>query len=91
MTLGSLFEGPSAALTYRRINMNDAIAKLTGWITKLSDLLISLVVLGIVVGILFNDPFGVIAGVGNLFSQIGDNGLAGLLVLYLVYMMYPNK
>ena len=91
MTLGSLFEGPNAALTYRRINMNDAIAKLTGWITKLSDLLISLVVLGIVVGILFNDPFGVIAGVGNLFSQIGDNGLAGLLVLYLAYMMYPNK
>jgi len=71
--------------------MNDAIAKLSGWITELTDFLISLVVLGIIVGILFNDPFGVIAGVGSLFSQIGDNGLAGLLVLYLVYMMYPNK
>ncbi|GIS73234.1 MAG: hypothetical protein CM1200mP10_28110 [Candidatus Neomarinimicrobiota bacterium] len=32
--------------------MNDAIAKLTGWITKLTDFLISLVVLGIIVGIL---------------------------------------
>ena len=71
--------------------MNDAIAKLTGWISKLTDLLISLVILGVIVGILLNDPFGVIAGVGNLFSQIGDNGLAGLLVLYLIYMMYPNK
>ena len=71
--------------------MNDAIAKLTGWISKLTDLLISLVILGVIVGILFIDPFGVIAGVGNLFSQIGDNGLAGLLVLYLIYMMYPNK
>ena len=71
--------------------MNDAIAKLTGWISKLTDLLISLVILGVIVGILFNDPFGVIAGVGNLFSQIGDNGLAVLLVLYLIYMMYPNK
>ena len=71
--------------------MIDAIAKLTGWISKLTDLLISLVILGVIVGILFNDPFGVIAGVGNLFSQIGDNGLAGLLVLYLIYMMYPNK
>ena len=71
--------------------MNDAIAKLTGWISKLTDLLISLVILGVIVGILFNDPFGVIAGVGNLFSQIGDNGLAGLLVLCLIYMMYPNK
>ncbi len=50
--------------------MNDAIAKLTGWITELTDFLISLVVLGIIVGILFNDPFGVIAGIGNLFSQI---------------------
>ena len=71
--------------------MNDAIAKLTGWISKVTDLLISLVILGVIVGILFNDPFGVIAGVGNLFSQIGDNGLAGLLVLYLIYMMYPHK
>ena len=71
--------------------MNDAIAKLTGWISKLTDLVISLVILGVIVGILFNDPFGVIAGVGILFSQIGDNGLAGLLVLYLIYMMYPNK
>ena len=71
--------------------MNDAIAKLTGWISKLTDLLISLLILGVIVGILLNDPFGVIAGVGNLFSQIGDNGLAGLLVLYLIYMMYPNK
>ena len=70
--------------------MNDAIAKLTGWISKLTDLLISLVILGVIVGILFNDPFGVIAGVGNLFSQIGDNGLAGLLVLYLIYMLYQN-
>ena len=70
--------------------MNDAIAKLTGWISKLTDLLISFVILGVIVGILFNDPFGVIAGVGNLFSQIGDNGLAGLLVLYLIYMMIPN-
>jgi len=89
--LGSLFESPNSALTYRRINMNDAIAKLTGWVTKLTELLISLVILGIIVGILFSDPFGVIAGVGNLFSQIGDNGLAGLLVLYLIYVMYPNK
>ena len=71
--------------------MNDAIAKLTGWISKLTDLLISLVILGVIVGLFFNDPFGVIAGVGNLLSQIGDNGLAGLLVLYLIYMMYPNK
>ena len=71
--------------------MNDAIAKLTGWISKLTDLLISLVILGVIVGILFNDPFGVITGVGNLFTQIGDIGLAGLLVLYLIYMMYPNK
>ena len=89
--LGSFFLFPNTASTYRRVTLNAALSMLTGWITELTDFLISLVVLGIIVGILFNDPFGVIAGVGNLFSQIGDNGLAGLLVLYLVYMMYPNK
>ena len=35
-------------------------------------------------GILYNDVFGVIAGIGNLMNNIGDGGLAGLVALVLV-------
>ena len=61
------------------------------WIAKITDLLKTLVVLGIVIGILFDDPFGVIAGVGRLMGQFGDAGLAGLLALIFLVAMYPKR
>ena len=41
-------------------------------------------------GILFNDPFGVIAGIGSLMGQIGESGLAGLVALVLVAIWYKK-
>ena len=70
--------------------MEKALATVTGWINEITGLLQSLVVLGVVVGILFNDPFGVIAGIGSLMSQIGDSGLAGLVALILVVIWYKK-
>ena len=70
--------------------MKNAISNLTDWINQASGLLQSLVVLGVVVGILFDDPFGVIAGIGKLMSQIGDSGLAGVVALLLVVLWYKK-
>lgn len=70
--------------------MEKALATVTGWINEITGLLQSLVVLGVVVGILFNDPFGVIAGIGSLMGQIGDSGLAGLVALILVVIWYKK-
>jgi hypothetical protein len=61
------------------------------WIAKITDLLKTLVVLGIVIGILFDDPFGVIAGVGRVMGQFGDAGLAGLLALIFLVAMQSKK
>ncbi|MBC8311943.1 MAG: hypothetical protein H8E72_06525 [Candidatus Marinimicrobia bacterium] len=70
--------------------MKKAIANITDWINEFTGLLQTLVVFGVVVGILFDDPFGVIAGIGNLMSQVGDSGLAGLVALLLVVLWYKK-
>jgi hypothetical protein len=70
--------------------MKKAIASLTEAINDFTGLLQTLIVFGVVVGILFDDPFGVIAGIGKLMTQLGDSGLAGLVALLLVVLWYKK-
>jgi len=70
--------------------MKNGITTISGWISAISGLLQQLIVLGVVTGILFGDPFGVIAGIGNLMGQIGESGLAGLVALILVATWYKK-
>tara|TARA_B100001750_G_C15028213_1_gene360466 strand:+ start:225 stop:437 length:213 start_codon:yes stop_codon:yes gene_type:complete len=70
--------------------MKKAISTVTDWIDQITDLLSSLVVLGVLTGILFNDPFGVVAGIGSLMGQVGESGLAGLVALILVALWYKK-
>ena len=71
--------------------MKKAIDTLTTWIYDFTDLLKALIVLGIFVGILYNDIFGVIGGIGRLMGNIGDGGLAGLVALVLVVTWWKKK
>ena len=64
--------------------MKKAIWTVTIWLNDFTDLLKALIVLGILVGILYNDIFGVIGGIGIMMNDIGDGGLAGLVALVLV-------
>ena len=70
--------------------MKQIISTVNGWVTELNTFLQGLVDLGVVVGILFNDYFGVIGGIGNLMGQIGESGLAGLVALILVVLWYKK-
>ena len=70
--------------------MKEFISTLNGWVADITDFLQGLIVLGVVVGILFNDYFGVIGGIGELMGQIGENGLAGLVALVLVVVWYKK-
>ena len=70
--------------------MKNGITTISGWISAISGLLQQIIVLGVVVGILFEDRFGVIAGIGNVMGQIGDSGLAGLVALVLVATWYKK-
>ena len=64
---------------------------LNEWFGIATDLLKSLVVIGIVVGNLFDDFFGVIEGLGRVMAQFGDAGLAGLLALMILVMWYEKS
>ena len=71
--------------------MKQMVSTVTGWIDDITEILISLVVFGVVVGILFDDYFGVIAGLGRIMSQFGDAGFAGILSLAILVMWYEKK
>ena len=55
---------------------------------QLNDLLITLFVFAIVSGLLFKDPFGVIESISNMISNVGDNGIAGLISLLVIVLWY---
>ena len=63
--------------------MKKAMATVTTWLNDFTDLLKALIVFGIVSGIIWNDVFGVIGGIGKLMEQIDQGGLAGLVALVL--------
>ena len=71
--------------------MLKAFETVTKWIGEITELLKMLIVLGIVVGVLFDDYFGVIGGIGDLMAKFGDGGFAGLLALIVVVMWYTKK
>ena len=71
--------------------MKKAKGTITTWLNDFTDLLKALIVLGILTGILYNDIFGVIAGLGRLMNNIGDGGLAGLVALVLVVTWLNKK
>ena len=70
--------------------MKKAFETVTSFVEDVSALLRGLVMLGIVVGILYDDYFGVVAAIGELMSKFGDAGFAGLLALMIIVFWY-NK
>jgi hypothetical protein len=72
--------------------MKKQVTDFTEWISTFVDLLKVLVTLGIVIGILFGDQFGVIANLGVIMTGLGEQGLAGLVALALLVSWYkPTK
>ena len=53
-------------------------------ISIITQLLINIFVFAVVSGLLFNDPFGTIEGIGSIISNISDNGISGLICLLVI-------
>ena len=72
--------------------MKNVVSELTEWLGTFVELLKVLLVMGIVTGILFEDYFGVIANLGVIMTNLGQQGLAGLVALAILVTWYkPSK
>ena len=71
--------------------MKDALGLITGWLNSITDVLKALIALGVAVGLIFDDYFGVIAGIGSMMQQFGNAGIAGLIALLLIVSFYNKK
>ena len=58
---------------------------------KQSVFQIASIVFGILAGIIWDDVFGVIGGIGKLMGTIDQGGLAGLVALVLVVTWWKKK
>ena len=66
--------------------MNNALKLINSTLGTLTDLAINVLVAGTIIGILYDDVFGVIAGIGSAVAAIGDGGVAGLVAVMVVAM-----
>ena len=76
----------------------DIAMKIKGWAKALSDVGVSLIALGIVLEILFkgqNVPFwpnvSVIGNVQGVLQGFSDQGLIGLVAVWILYHIYNRK
>ncbi len=68
------------------------------WLGEITEIALLLIALGIVIEILFGSPetavpfFGqVIPNLTGLLEHLGDNGLAGLIVLGILVVLFQRK
>ena len=76
----------------------DIMVKVKGWAKGLADVGVSLIALGIVLEILFNGqgvPFwphiSVIGNIQSVLAGFSDQGLIGLVAVWILYHIYNRK
>jgi hypothetical protein len=74
----------------------DALNAVKGWIGGLTEVGLMLLALGIVAAVLIGGtsmPFfgNIVANITNIVSQLGQNGLAGLIALGIVLWLFSKR
>ena len=64
--------------------MKKILKTINKWLTDITQLLTNVFVFGVISGLLFEDPFGVINTISNLISGVGEQGLAGFICLAII-------
>ncbi len=67
------------------------------WIGEITEIFLLLIALGITIEILFGVettvPFfgGIVENMTGLLSQLGDNGLVGLIALAIIFFLFHRR
>ena len=76
----------------------DILKSIKSWASALADVGVSLIALGIVLEVLFNGqgiPFwpniSVIGNVQGILAGFSDQGLIGLVAIWILYHIYKSK
>ena len=70
------------------MKISKIFTKVNKWLLNITDLMKNILVFGIIAGLLFGDPFGVISTISNLISGVGEQGLAGFICLAILILIY---
>tara|TARA_Y100000034_G_scaffold101310_1_gene125497 strand:- start:280 stop:492 length:213 start_codon:yes stop_codon:yes gene_type:complete len=70
--------------------MNNYIAKGINFLKEITEWLKVIFVFAILAGLLFDDPFGILANITRLLSNLGDHGMSALIAM-LVIMIWEKK
>lgn len=76
----------------------DIVKQVKGWASGLTDLGVALIALGVVVEVLFNGqgiPFwpniSVIANIQGIMTGFSEQGLIGLVAIWVLYHIFTKK
>ena len=68
--------------------MNKKIKKVNKWLIDITEVLKNVLVFAVICGLLFDDPFGIINTISNLISNVDERGLAGVISLAIIVLIY---
>ena len=68
--------------------MKKIIKNINKLLVEITEILKNVLVFGIISGLLFSDPFGVINTVSNLIGGVGEQGLSGFICLAILILVY---
>ena len=71
--------------------LKDVLKTVNEYLETITDLVKTLVIIGIIVEIIFPNRFGVIENLREIMEQFGDAGFAGLLAIMMLVMWYQKK
>ncbi|MBL41474.1 MAG: hypothetical protein CMM49_02310 [Rhodospirillaceae bacterium] len=76
--------------------MPDWLDRINGWISKITEIVLALIALGVVLQILFGRqvvflPGDIVGNLTGLIQQLGDSGLVGLIALAILLYLYNKR
>ena len=74
----------------------EIISKVSSWIRGVTEVALSILMLGIVVQIIFGAstvflPLNILANVIGFVTALGSQGLVGLIALWILWAIYSKK